>query len=81
MQLVHLPVVRKRSVETLFHTALSVVHPSLGVADAAIVFNAANSPLLPAIRVRRDDWRGTTRGTKRRAAVGACKIHHGFHSG
>jgi glycosyltransferase involved in cell wall biosynthesis len=52
MELIHLPVVRKRSIETLAHTALSVLHRSLAGADAAIVFNAANSPLLPVIRSR-----------------------------
>ena len=52
MQLIHLPVVRRRSVETLAHTALSTVHRSLAGADAAIVFNAANSPLLPVIKAR-----------------------------
>ena len=53
MQLVQLPIVRKRSLETLLHTALSVFHRSLRQADAAIVFNAANSPLLPVLRARR----------------------------
>jgi glycosyltransferase involved in cell wall biosynthesis len=53
MQLVHLPVVRRRSVETLCHTALSVIHGSLRGTDAAIVFNAANAPLLPVLRARR----------------------------
>lgn len=52
MQLVHLPVVRKRSLETLAHTALSVLHRSLTGADAAIVFNAANAPLLPVVKAR-----------------------------
>jgi glycosyltransferase involved in cell wall biosynthesis len=52
MELIHLPVVRKRSVETLAHTALSVFHRSLAGADAAIVFNSANSPLLPVIKAR-----------------------------
>jgi glycosyltransferase involved in cell wall biosynthesis len=52
MQLVHLPIVRKRSLETLAHTGLSVLHRSLRAADAAIVFNAANAPLLPVIRAR-----------------------------
>src|SRR6476469_1582004 len=40
MQLVHLPVVRKRSLETLAHTGLSVLHKTLRGVDAAIVFNA-----------------------------------------
>ncbi len=52
MELIHLPVVRKRSMETLAHTALSVFHKSLAGADAAIVFNSANSPLLPLIKAR-----------------------------
>lgn len=53
MGLVHLPTVRKRSLETLAHTALSVGHRSLVNVDAAVVFNAANGPLLPVIRARR----------------------------
>lgn len=53
MQVVDLPALKKRSLETLSHTALSVLNRNLGGADAAIVFNAANSPLLPAIRARR----------------------------
>ena len=53
MSLVHLPIIRKRALETLAHTALSVVNPSLRGVDAAIVFNAANSPLLPVVRARR----------------------------
>jgi glycosyltransferase involved in cell wall biosynthesis len=53
VQLVHLPVLRKRSLETLAHTALSVVHRSLLGTDAAVVFNAANAPLLPIIKARR----------------------------
>ena len=52
MQLVHLPIVRRRSLETLAHTGLSVLHKSLRGVDAAIVFNAANAPLLPVIRAR-----------------------------
>ena len=53
MELVQLPVVRRRSLETLAHTTLSVLHPSLAGVDVALVFNAANAPLLPAIRARR----------------------------
>ncbi len=52
MELVHLPIVKKRSLETLCHTALSVVHRSLRGVNAAIVFNAANAPLLPILRLR-----------------------------
>ncbi|WP_342372822.1 DUF1972 domain-containing protein [Propioniciclava soli] len=53
MELVHLPAVRRRSLETLSHTALSLLHPVMGSLDCAIVFNAANAPLLPLIRARR----------------------------
>ena len=55
MELVHLPAVRHKVLETLSHTALSVAHVvKERVAgrrfDAAVVFNAANSPLLPVLR-------------------------------
>lgn len=53
MSLVHLPVVRRRSLETLAHTTLSVLHRSLSGTDAAVVFNAANAPLLPVVKARR----------------------------
>jgi glycosyltransferase involved in cell wall biosynthesis len=50
MDLVHLPAVRKRSLETLSHTGLSVAHMLRNRPDAAILFNAANAPYLPLIR-------------------------------
>src|SRR5919199_3501439 len=53
MRLVHLPAARRRSLETLSHTALSVRHLLTHRTDAAILFNAANSPLLPALRAAR----------------------------
>ena len=53
MELVHLPSLPKRSLETLSHTARTVIDSHLMGIDCAIVFNAANSPLLPAIRARR----------------------------
>lgn len=53
MELVHLPIVRRRSAETLCHTALTVLHPALRGIDSAVVFNAANAPLLPILRARR----------------------------
>jgi glycosyltransferase involved in cell wall biosynthesis len=53
MRLVHLPSVRKRSLETLAHTALSVRHVIRQAAtDVAFVFNAANSPLLGPLQRR-----------------------------
>jgi glycosyltransferase involved in cell wall biosynthesis len=53
MELVHLPAAHKRSLETLSHSALSVAHLLAHRTDAAIVFNAANSPLLPMLRAAR----------------------------
>lgn len=53
MQLVTLPAARKRSLETLTHTAASVAHLMRHPVDAVVLFNAANAPLLPAIRARR----------------------------
>lgn len=53
MRLVHLPALRRRSLETLSHTTLSVGHQLRRPADAAVLFNAANAPLLPALRARR----------------------------
>ena len=53
MSLVHLPAMKKRSLETLSHTALSVLHLVRHRTDSAIVFNSANSPFLPALRAAR----------------------------
>ncbi len=53
MERVTLPAVRRSSMETLSHTALSVAHLVAHRTDVALVFNAANSPLLPAIRAAR----------------------------
>lgn len=55
MDLVHLPAARKKTLETLSHTAASVAHivTSRGRFDSGIVFNAANAPLVPALRLRR----------------------------
>ncbi len=51
MHLVHLPAMRKRSLETLSHTALSVRHLAFNRTDAAVVFNSANAPFLPVLRM------------------------------
>ena len=55
MELVHLPAARRKSLETLSHTLLSVAHlvRQRRRVDAAIVFNAANAPFLPVLRLRR----------------------------
>lgn len=53
MQLVQLPALKKRSLETLSHTGLSVLHLLRHRTDAAVVFNAANSPFLPLVRAAR----------------------------
>lgn len=52
MRLVHLPAVRRRALETMSHTAVSVGHQVARRADVAFVFNAANAPFLPALRAR-----------------------------
>jgi glycosyltransferase involved in cell wall biosynthesis len=53
MRLVHLPSMKGKAVETLSHTALSAMHLlSHPRHDVAIVFNAANAPLLPLLRLR-----------------------------
>jgi glycosyltransferase involved in cell wall biosynthesis len=53
MRLVHLPSLRGKAVETLSHTALSALHLlSHPRHDVAIVFNAANAPFLPLLRLR-----------------------------
>jgi glycosyltransferase involved in cell wall biosynthesis len=49
MQLVHLPMLRRKTLETLSHTTLSVLHLRRNIPDVAIVFNAANAPLIPFI--------------------------------
>ena len=53
MSLVHHGAMKKRSLETLSHTALSVQHLVRHRTDAAIVFNAGNAPFLPALRAAR----------------------------
>jgi glycosyltransferase involved in cell wall biosynthesis len=50
MTLVHRGALRRRSLETLSHTALSVAHLARQRADVAVVFNSANSPFLPVLR-------------------------------
>ncbi|PZS20408.1 MAG: glycosyl transferase [Pseudonocardiales bacterium] len=52
MELVHLPALHRKSLETFSHTALSVAHVMRHPVDAAIVFNSANSPFLPLLRAR-----------------------------
>jgi glycosyltransferase involved in cell wall biosynthesis len=53
MSLVHRPALKRKSLETLSHTALSVQHLAVHPTDVALVFNAANSPFLPILRARR----------------------------
>ncbi|GHG56623.1 glycosyl transferase [Flavimobilis marinus] len=53
MRLVTLPALRRRSLETLSHTGLSVLHLVAHRCDAAFVFNAANAPWLPVLRAAR----------------------------
>lgn len=54
MELVQLPAARRKSLETLSHTALSVLHLLRSPRpDAVFVFNAANAPFVPLLRLRR----------------------------
>ena len=53
MQLIHLPAVRRKSLETLSHTGLSVAHLLRHRTDVAVVFNSANAPFLPIVRAAR----------------------------
>lgn len=54
MHLVHLPAVRKKSLETLSHSALSLGHAVLRGPrpDVVLLFNSANAPLIPLLRTR-----------------------------
>ena len=53
MERVRLPTVKQKHLETLEHTAVSVLHSSMRRRpDAAMVFNAANSMFLPVLRGR-----------------------------
>lgn len=53
MELVHRASLRRRSLETLSHTALSAGHLLRHRTDVALMFNAANAPFLPALRAAR----------------------------
>lgn len=53
MDLVHLPAMRRRSLETLTHTGLSAGHLLAHRTDVAVMFNAANAPWLPLLRAAR----------------------------
>ena len=51
MRLINLPALRRRSLETLTHTGLSVAHAVVREhPDVALVFNAANAPFLPILK-------------------------------
>jgi glycosyltransferase involved in cell wall biosynthesis len=53
MRRVRVPAIRRRVLETLSHTCASCLHACIQRPDVAIVFNAANSPLLPLLKMRR----------------------------
>jgi len=89
MRLVNLPAIRHRAMETLSHTLLSAIHASTRRFDCAILFNAANAPALPLLRMpsavhmdglewRRAKWQGTAqrylRWSERRAVNGADAV-------
>ena len=89
MNLVTLPALRAKTLETLSHTALSAAH--LGATrrhDVAFVFNAANAPFVPLIRQRgtavalhvdglewkRDKWGAFGRRYYRAAEIGRAHV-------
>ncbi|MGO4592519.1 DUF1972 domain-containing protein [Leifsonia sp. 2TAF2] len=92
MELVHKGALHRRSLETLSHTGLSVAHLLRHRTDAALVFNAANSPYLPLIRAaripvathvdglewKRDKWKGTGRRYYRLAESAAVRWSDGL---
>ncbi|WP_431245703.1 DUF1972 domain-containing protein [Leifsonia xyli] len=92
MELVHKGALRRRSLETLSHTGLSVAHLLRHRTDVALVFNAANSPYLPLIRAaripvathvdglewKRDKWKGTGRRYYRLAESAAVRWSDGL---
>ena len=52
MRLVHLPAIRSKALETLSHTALSILHLITRRKPSVVfLFNAANSPFLPVLRL------------------------------
>lgn len=77
MEIVHLPALPVKQIETLSHTGLSVLHLMTRERfDAAFVFNAANSPFVPLLRLRRIptalhmdglEWRRSKWGPRGRA--------------
>ena len=87
MELVHKSALRRRSLETLSHTGLSVGHLLRHRTDVALVFNAANSPYLPMLRAaripvathvdglewKRDKWKGMGRRYYRMAESAAVR--------
>ncbi|RFA13018.1 glycosyl transferase [Subtercola boreus] len=88
MKLVHLPAEKSKTLETLSHTALSVLHMLFTRRqDVAFVFNAANAPFVSTIRARgtavavhvdglewkRDKWSSTGKRYYRKAEELAVK--------
>lgn len=52
MRRVVLPALKRKQLETLSHTFLSVLHLQRRLPDVALVFNAANVPAIPLLRLR-----------------------------
>ncbi len=87
MELVTLPAVRQRALETLSHTGVSVGHLLARRTDVALVFNAANAMLLPVLRAahvpvathvdglewKRAKWAGAGRRYYRAAETAAVR--------
>ena len=51
MELVNLPAIRSKSLETLSHTALSTIHAAIrSRPDVVVLFNPANAPFVPMLK-------------------------------
>ncbi len=88
LRLVYLPALRSRVLETLSHSALSLLHAAVGKTDVCLVFNTANSPLVWIARMfgkkivlhtdglewERDKWRGLGSRYFRWAAARATRL-------
>ncbi|WP_226931282.1 glycosyltransferase [Parafrankia sp. CH37] len=70
MRRVELPALRRRSLETISHTTVSVAHALRHRPDVALLFNAANAPSYPCSGCGKSRWPCTSTGWSGAAANG-----------
>jgi glycosyltransferase involved in cell wall biosynthesis len=82
MRLVKLPTIRRKHLDTIVHTALSVLHAVRGRYDVALFFNVSNSPLTWVLRMAGQrvalnvdglDWKRKKWGRLARAYIRAAE--------